>query len=144
VEIDTGSIAANGTTLYYELRGGGPPLLFISGATGDAGHWTEVADALAGEYGEGMATGGPPMATELFLRWVAGDETFESLDPDFRDRMLNNGEVLFGLELESVIADNREHTARNRDVDAAQVVPVGSADPQPSALRDRLDRATGR
>lgn len=24
--------------------------MFISGATGDAGHWTEVADALAGEY----------------------------------------------------------------------------------------------
>jgi pimeloyl-ACP methyl ester carboxylesterase len=25
-------------------------VLFISGATGDAGHWTKVADALAGEY----------------------------------------------------------------------------------------------
>lgn len=44
------SIIANGTTLYYELRGDGPPVLFISGATGDAGHWTEVADALANEY----------------------------------------------------------------------------------------------
>jgi pimeloyl-ACP methyl ester carboxylesterase len=171
-------------------------VLFISGATGDAGHWTEVADALAGEYtvltydrransrsprppnwtaapvdeqaddaaallraldfapavaygnssgaiiltnlalrhpsllrgaifhepaflavtsaaeevgprmqqliGEGMAKGGPPMATELFLRWVAGDETFESFDPELRDRMLNNGEVLFGLELEGM------------------------------------------
>ncbi|GEL20681.1 alpha/beta fold hydrolase [Pseudonocardia asaccharolytica] len=44
------SIAVNGTTLYYELRGEGPPVLFISGATGDAGHWTEVADALANDY----------------------------------------------------------------------------------------------
>ena len=34
------SISANGATLYYELRGAGPSLLFISGATGDAGHWT--------------------------------------------------------------------------------------------------------
>ncbi len=193
-----GTIAVNGTTLYYELRGSGPPVLFISGATGDAGHWTEVADALAREYtlltydrransrsprpenwtaapveeqaddaaallraldlapavvygnsqgaiyltslalrhpsllrgaifheppylavtsaaeevganlqqliGEGMAKGGPPMATELFLRWVAGDEAFESLDPALRDRMLGNGEVLFGLELEGMNA----------------------------------------
>jgi pimeloyl-ACP methyl ester carboxylesterase len=39
------SIAVNGTTLYYELRGSGPLVLFISGATGDAGHWTEFAVA---------------------------------------------------------------------------------------------------
>jgi pimeloyl-ACP methyl ester carboxylesterase len=198
VEINMGLIPVNGTTLYYELRGSGPPVLLISGATGDAGHWTDVADALASEYtvlaydrransrsprpenwtaapideqaddaaelltaldlapavaygnsqgaiiltslalrhpsllrgaifheppyaavtsapeqvgaklqqliGEGMSKGGPPMATELFLRWVAGDETFESLDPELRDRMLGNGEVLFGLELEGVMA----------------------------------------
>ena len=193
------SIAVNGTTLYYELRGSGPPVLFISGATGDAGHWTEVAEAdLVSEYtvlsydrransrsprpenwttapideqaddaaellraldlapavaygnssgaiiltslalrhpsllrgaifheppyaavtstgqeigvklqqliGEGMAKGGPPMATELFLRWVAGDDTFESFDAELRDRMLGNGEVFFGLELEGIVA----------------------------------------
>lgn len=189
------SIAVNGTSLYYELRGSGPPVMFISGATGDAGHWTEVADALAGEYtvltydrransrsprpanwtatsvdeqaddaaglltaldlapavaygnsggaviltnlalrrptvlrgaifheppyavasadevgaklrqliDDGMARGGPATATELFLRWVAGDETFESFDPALRDRMLGNGEVLLGLELESFL-----------------------------------------
>jgi pimeloyl-ACP methyl ester carboxylesterase len=45
------SVAVNGTTLYYESRGGGPPVLFISGATGDAGHWTEVGKAdLVSEY----------------------------------------------------------------------------------------------
>jgi pimeloyl-ACP methyl ester carboxylesterase len=192
------TITVNGTTLYYELRGNGPPVMFISGATGDAGHWTEVADALTGEYtvlgydrransrsprpenwtaapideqaddaaallralelapavaygnsqgaiiltsvalrhpdvlrgaifheppfvavtsvaeelgatlqqliGDGMATGGPRMATELFLRWVAGDETFESFDPQLRERMLGNGDVLFGLELEGTMA----------------------------------------
>ena len=192
------TVEVNGTTLYYELRGAGPPVLFISGATGDAGHWTEVADDLAGEFtvltydrransrsprpegwtaapideqaddaaallraldlapavaygnsqgaiiltdlalrhptvlrgaifheppyaavttapeevgatlqrvvGEGMATGGPPKATELFLRMVAGDETYESLDPELRNRLLGNGEVLFGMELEAVLA----------------------------------------
>ena len=44
------SISANGATLYYEMRGDGPSLLLISGATGDAGHWTGVADTLANEY----------------------------------------------------------------------------------------------
>jgi pimeloyl-ACP methyl ester carboxylesterase len=33
--------------LYYEVRGSGPPLLFIMGATGDAGHFATVADRLA-------------------------------------------------------------------------------------------------
>ena len=44
------SISANGATLYYELRGSGPSLLFISGATGNAGHWTGVANTLADTY----------------------------------------------------------------------------------------------
>jgi pimeloyl-ACP methyl ester carboxylesterase len=44
------SIIVNDTTLYYERRGDGYALLFISGATGDAGHWTGVADTLANEH----------------------------------------------------------------------------------------------
>jgi len=43
-------IDANGATLYYERRGSGPSILFVSGATGDAGHWTGVADVLASRY----------------------------------------------------------------------------------------------
>lgn len=44
-----GLIDANGTKLYYERRGHGPPLVLVSGATGDAGHWTDVAGALSSE-----------------------------------------------------------------------------------------------
>ena len=36
--------------LHHEVRGSGSPLLFISGATGDAGHFTRVAEELADEY----------------------------------------------------------------------------------------------
>lgn len=43
------SVEVNGTTLYCELRGQGPAVVFISGAGGDAGMWTEVADTLADE-----------------------------------------------------------------------------------------------
>ena len=45
----TGFAEANGTRLYYERRGKGPPILFISGATGDAGHYTRVSELLADE-----------------------------------------------------------------------------------------------
>jgi pimeloyl-ACP methyl ester carboxylesterase len=45
-----GMLEANGTSLYYEKRGSGPPLLFISGASGDAADYTRVAELLAGEF----------------------------------------------------------------------------------------------
>jgi hypothetical protein len=41
-----GTVHANGADLYYELCGSGPAALFISGAIGDAGDWTQVADPL--------------------------------------------------------------------------------------------------
>ena len=36
--------------LHHELLGAGPPVLFISGATGDAGQFTRVAESLADEF----------------------------------------------------------------------------------------------
>ena len=186
-------VEVNGTTLYYELRGEGPSLLFISGAVGDAGQWSAVADGLADEYtvltydrransrsprpagwsattideqaddaaalvaalglgpvaacgnsmgaliltsltlrfpevvrgavfhepplvavtsapevaakaiedvvAAGMAAGGPRAAIEMFQRWVAGDDAYDSFDPDFQARLLSDGEVLFGVEV---------------------------------------------
>ena len=192
------SIEVNGIRIYYEKRGRGPAVLFVSGATGDAGHWTTVADILADSYTvitydrrgnsrsprpprwtsttigeqaddaaallrglglvpaivfgtsaaagiladlclrhphmlqgaifhepafpsgiadigavrtarqaqmeEGMARGGPRAAMQLYLGWVAGDEVYESLDPQLRERLLGNAEVLFGIEMAPFIA----------------------------------------
>ncbi len=191
-------IDVNGIRLYYEERGRGPAVLFVSGATGDAGHWAKVADILADAYKvitydrransrsprpagwasttigeqaddaaallrglglvpaivfgtsagagiladlclrhpqvprgaifhepvfpsgvsnlgavragrkalveEGMARGGPRAAGELYLRSVAGDEVYESLDPLLRERLLGNAEVLFGIEMAPYLA----------------------------------------
>ena len=36
--------------LHHELRGSGPAVLFISGATGDAGHFARAAERLADEF----------------------------------------------------------------------------------------------
>jgi pimeloyl-ACP methyl ester carboxylesterase len=43
-------LTVNGTELYYEVRGGGPPVLLIMGFTGDAGHFETVAQLLADEF----------------------------------------------------------------------------------------------
>jgi pimeloyl-ACP methyl ester carboxylesterase len=186
------SISANGANLYHERRGDGANVVFISGATGDAGHWTGVADTLADTYAvitydrrgnsrprppgwasttvdeqaddaaallrglevapaivfgtsagasiaanlairhpsvlrgvvfhepifrsgvtnaaniwarrkalieEGFAKGGVRAASELVLLSVAGKETYDSLDPELRERLLVNGDVLLNIEM---------------------------------------------
>ena len=47
----------------------------------------------------GMQRAGPRGGVEAFWRFVAGDGTFENLDSHLRERMLGNGETLFGTEL---------------------------------------------
>src|SRR6201987_5106112 len=53
---------------------------------------------------EGRARGGPRAAMELYLRFVAGDEVYESRDPQLRGRLLGNAEVLFGIEMAAYLA----------------------------------------
>ena len=43
-------VTVNGAELYYEVRGTGPPVLLIMGATGDGGHFDALADLLADEF----------------------------------------------------------------------------------------------
>ena len=52
----------------------------------------------------GMARGGPRGAVEAFLRFAAGDATFEAVPPPLRERMLGNGETLFGIEFGTIDA----------------------------------------
>jgi pimeloyl-ACP methyl ester carboxylesterase len=44
------TVEANGTQLYYELKGSGPALLFIPGAEGDAEEYTRVTRLLQDEF----------------------------------------------------------------------------------------------
>src|SRR5919108_2785644 len=43
-------VTVNGTELYHEVRGAGPPVLLIMGATGDGGHFDGLAGRLADEF----------------------------------------------------------------------------------------------
>jgi pimeloyl-ACP methyl ester carboxylesterase len=193
----SGLIDVGATKLYHEVAGSGPVLLLITGGTGDAGEWAQVASTLAKEFtvvtydrrgfsrsprpdGWGasnaaeqaddaaallraldlapavvvghsagasvacqlvvdhpemvrqavlyepplmavvpdgqqivagmraavepaMAEGGPRAAMEVFMRGNAGDEVFDQwfalAEPAERDRVLDNGAVLFPIEL---------------------------------------------
>lgn len=191
------AVTVNGAEIYHEARGSGPSVLFIPGATGDAGHFEQFAEWLADEFTvvtydrrgnsrsprpagwtstsmeeqaddaagliealglapaavfgtsagavilsdlllrrpellrgailheppllpvlsngaevgatlqsmieEGMAKGGPRATMEMFIRANAGDESFENLDPGLRERMLDNAEVFFSIELEALV-----------------------------------------
>jgi pimeloyl-ACP methyl ester carboxylesterase len=195
--MNTGShgelLEANGAGIYYEVRGSGPSVLFIAGATGDGGHFRRVAELLSDEFtvvtydrransrsprpegweststeeqsddaagliealgiapaaifgasagaiigldlvirypelvrgailheppmtagmsnaeevlgalqqviDGGTQRGGPRGGCEAFLRFAAGDEAFEALDPQLRERLLGNGEIFLGTEI---------------------------------------------
>jgi pimeloyl-ACP methyl ester carboxylesterase len=195
--MNTGShgelLETKGASIYHEVRGSGPSVLFIAGATGDGGHFRRVAKILSDEFtvvtydrransrsprpegweststeeqsddaagliealdiapvavfgnsagaiigldlvirhpelvrgailheppltagmsnaeevlgalqqviDGGMQKGGPRGGCEAFLRFVAGDETFEALAPQLRERLLGNGEIFLGTEI---------------------------------------------
>lgn len=44
------TVEVNGARIYHEVRGSGPSVLFIAGATGDAGHFERVAELLSDEF----------------------------------------------------------------------------------------------
>jgi hypothetical protein len=41
----TGLVGVGAVMLYAEVVGAGPALMFITGASGDAGEWSEIARA---------------------------------------------------------------------------------------------------
>ena len=52
--MDTASMGnlleVNGAKIYHEVRGSGPSVLFVAGATGDGGHFERVAEILSEEF----------------------------------------------------------------------------------------------
>jgi pimeloyl-ACP methyl ester carboxylesterase len=59
----------------------------------------EVMEARQQVIDGGMQRGGPRGGCEAFLRFAAGDEAFEVLDPQLRERLLENGEIFLGTEI---------------------------------------------
>lgn len=48
--VNSGKVSIDGAQLYYEVRGNGPTVLMIAGATGDAGHFAQAAEWLATDH----------------------------------------------------------------------------------------------
>lgn len=49
--------------------------------------------------GLAMEAGGPTAALDAFLRFAFGDKVIDGLDPDLRDRMYANAEMVFSIEM---------------------------------------------
>lgn len=216
----------NGVALYHEIRGAGPPIVFVSGASGDAGYWEHIAAALADEYTvvtydrrgnsrsggpadsasatvaqqaddiagliealglapavvygmssgavytvelllrrpdlvraafmheppyiaassnpeqvaagfqaiaeQGMAHGGPRAAMEAFLRFVCGDDVYETFDAALVDRVLGNGEVFFTVEMPAQ-GDHLPDEDALRNVTVRSVVTAGALNADPTS-----------
>jgi pimeloyl-ACP methyl ester carboxylesterase len=214
-----GLVEVNGARIYREVRGSGPSVLFVSGSTGDAGHFGRVVRPLSDEFtvvtydrrgnsrssrlagwnststqehsedaakliealdiapaavfgtsagaiialdlmirhpellrgailhepplNAGMSdpeevrgaiqraveggtqSGGPRGGVETFLRFVVGDETYESFDHSLLERMLGNGETLSGVEF-GVFDSYRPDDATLAGVRVPVVVMVGA------------------
>jgi pimeloyl-ACP methyl ester carboxylesterase len=73
----------------------------------------------------GMQQGGPRGGCETFLRFVAGNEVFENLDPQLRERMLANGETFFGPEM-GVFESYRPDEAALESIEVPVRVMVGT------------------
>jgi pimeloyl-ACP methyl ester carboxylesterase len=60
-----------------------------------------VRAPLRARIGPAMQTGGPEAATEPWWRYVGGDDAWDKLAPDLRERMRASSGTLFGIELGS-------------------------------------------
>jgi pimeloyl-ACP methyl ester carboxylesterase len=58
-----------------------------------------VGEMLGSIIGPAMEAGGPAKALEAFLRFAFGDDVFDGIDADLRDRMLANAPMVFEIEL---------------------------------------------
>jgi pimeloyl-ACP methyl ester carboxylesterase len=68
-----------------------PPLISVLSEPGEA------MAAIRAIIEPAMAAGGPRGAVEAFVRFAAGDAA-SAIAPELRERMLNNGETLVGVE----------------------------------------------
>jgi pimeloyl-ACP methyl ester carboxylesterase len=75
-----------------------------------------------------MAADGPRGAVEAFVRSVAGDAVYEALPADLRERMLNNGDVLFQVEF-GALESYRPSTTELASVTCPVAVLAGIGSP---------------
>jgi pimeloyl-ACP methyl ester carboxylesterase len=232
-------VDSNGTKLYCERRGDGPPVLLIAGATGEAGSFEELAEQLANEFevvaydrrgysrsprpdgwsvtsaaeqaadAEGLLValrlapaavfgssagaiialelalrrpdlvsllvlhepfvlsllgekaaevrtqfgamveqalqaGGPRTANERILRAGLGDEPFDRLEPELRERLLANAETLLGIDFQVMPFYEADEDALARlSVPMCLLVQEETAFPFIWQIAERLAELTG-
>jgi pimeloyl-ACP methyl ester carboxylesterase len=58
-----------------------------------------VGSMLGQLIGSAMEAGGPRAALEAFLRFAYGDDVFDGIDAAVRDRLLQNADMVFEIEM---------------------------------------------
>ncbi|OZB92340.1 alpha/beta fold hydrolase [Paenibacillus sp. XY044] len=105
--VRSGYVKTEGDELYYEIRGGGKPLLMIPGGNGDAGFYTYVADILADEYqvitydrrGNSRSTRNEPQNFEVSQQARDAVEVLEALGHPSAYVFGNSGGAVFAMEM---------------------------------------------
>lgn len=110
-KVKAATVSVNGAEIYHEVRGSGPPVLFIQGATGDGGTFERLADEFTVVTYDRRGNSRSPRPegwTSTSMDEQADDATglIEALGlaPALRERMLGNAEVFFSIELEAFVS----------------------------------------
>ena len=103
----------------------------------------EVMGPIQQAVEKGMREEGPRGGGASFLRFFAGDEAYENMDAQVRERMLGNAEIFFGLEFDA-IGPYRPDEASLATVEVPVHVMAGTESPPLLAevarwLAERLD-----
>ena len=89
-----------------------------------------VGQMLGELIGSAMQAGGPPAALDAFLRFAYGDDAFDAIDPLVRDRMLQNADMVFEVELPAFQAYRPDEAALSAVAVPVRVL-VGEEQPVP-------------
>ncbi|MFF3378900.1 alpha/beta fold hydrolase [Streptomyces sp. NPDC002680] len=103
----SGRLTVDGAELYYEVRGVGPALLMISGAGGDAGYYSGIAEGLADAFtvitydrrGNSRSTGGDDGPMELARQAADARDLVGALAGGRALVFGNSGGAIVGLTL---------------------------------------------
>ncbi|NEB06134.1 alpha/beta hydrolase [Streptomyces sp. SID13726] len=131
----SGVLESEGAGLYFEVRGSGPALLMISGAGGDAGYYSAVADDLADEFtvitydrrGNSRSTGRSPAPMEL-ARQAADARALIAESAGGRALVFgNSGGAIIGLTLAALHPETLSGLIAH-EPPAVNVLPDGDPD----------------
>ncbi|MFA1822082.1 alpha/beta fold hydrolase [Virgibacillus oceani] len=112
-DVQTGFVENEDASLYYEIRGDGPPLLLVSGGGGDADFYKYVADELADDYkvitydrrGNSRSVWGAPHNVDVAQQGRDAAAVLEATNTEIADIYGNSSGAIIAMELATVFPE---------------------------------------